>query len=167
MNRGVFSSRSGRMHASACRRLFVVAIASGLAASLVSSPVRAVEPEKLEIVTTSGPLAFSVEVMRTDADRAQGLMFRRYMPQDRGMLFDFEHEAPVMMWMKNTILPLDMVFIGHDGHIVNIAENAEPMSETTIPSAGPVSGVLELNAGTAARLGLKKGDIVHHRMFAN
>ena len=104
--------------------------------------------------------------MRTDADRAQGLMFRRFLPPDRGMLFDFEAEQPVMMWMKNTILPLDMVFIGADGRIVNIAESTEPMSERTIPSEGPVIAVLELNAGAAARAGLKTGDAVRHPMFS-
>lgn len=128
---------------------------------------RAADLEKLEILTAAGPQVFSVEVMRNDAERAKGLMFRRFMPQDRGMLFDFQAEQPVMMWMRNTIIPLDMVFIARDGKIVNIAENSEPMSETTIPSDGPVTAVLELNAGTAARLAIKKGDSVRHAMFGN
>ena len=132
-----------------------------------SWPARAVEPERLEIITAAGPQVFSVEVMRTDADRAQGLMFRRFLPPDRGMLFDFEAEQPVMMWMKNTFIPLDMVFIGKNGHIVSIAENTEPLSETTIPSGGAVAGVLEVPAGTAARTGMKAGDMVRHKMFGN
>ena len=139
-----------------------------LAAAFFAAPsvARAVEPERLEIITAAGRQVFLVEVMRTDADRAQGLMFRRFLPPDRGMLFDFEAEQPVMMWMKNTILPLDMVFIGADGRIVNIAESTEPMSERTIPSQGPVIAVLGLNAGAAARAGLKTGDAVRHPMFS-
>lgn len=121
--------------------------------------------EPLTLVSSSGRHVFQVEVMRNDAQRAQGLMFRRQMAADRGMLFDFEREAPVSMWMKNTYLPLDMIFIDRHGRIVNIAENTEPLSERTIPSAGPVLGVLEVNAGTARRLGLKAGDVVEHSMF--
>ena len=70
-------------------------------------------------------------------------MFRRYLPQDRGMLFDFDVERPVMMWMKNTYLPLDMIFIGHTGKVVGLAENTEPLSEKIIPSGAPAYGVLE------------------------
>lgn len=123
----------------------------------------AVEP--LRIVTASGPQSFSVEVMRTDAERARGLMFRRFLPADRGMLFDFKTEQPVMMWMKNTYIPLDMIFIARDGTITHVAENAEPMSERIISSQGPAFAVLEVNAGTAARLRIRKGDKVEQAMF--
>ena len=122
--------------------------------------------EILQIITASGPQKFSVEVMRTDADRARGLMFRRSMPADRGMLFDFKREEPVMMWMKNTYIPLDMLFMDRSGKIVSIAENAEPLSERTIPSGPPAFAVLEVNAGTAARLGIKPGDRIQHNLFA-
>jgi uncharacterized membrane protein (UPF0127 family) len=121
--------------------------------------------ESLEIVTSSGTHRFSVEVMRTDDQRARGLMHRRFMPEDRGMLFDFKREEPVAMWMKNTYLSLDMVFIDKSGKVVNIAENTEPLSERIIPSAGPVLAVLELNAGTARRIGLKPGDRLRHPLF--
>ncbi|MBM3607913.1 MAG: DUF192 domain-containing protein [Alphaproteobacteria bacterium] len=121
--------------------------------------------EQLTIAGPSGRHVFQVEVMRNDAQRAQGLMFRRQMAADHGMLFDFEREAPVAMWMKNTYLPLDMIFIDRRGRIVNIAENTEPLSERTIPSAGPVLGVLEVNAGTARRLRIRAGDMVEHPMF--
>ena len=121
--------------------------------------------EPLEIVTSTGPHSFSVEVMRTDEQRARGLMHRRFMAQDRGMLFDFKREEPVAMWMKNTYLSLDMVFIDKSGKVVNIAENTEPLSERIIPSAGPVLAVLELNAGTARRIGLKPGDRLRHSLF--
>ena len=129
------------------------------------APAEAQKLEPLDLVTAKGRVHFSVEVMRNDAERAKGLMFRRFLPDDRGMLFDFGGEAPVMMWMKNTILPLDMIFIAKGGEIVTIAENTEPMSERVIPSGGPVLSVLEVNAGTAARLGLKPGDKVVHPLF--
>jgi uncharacterized membrane protein (UPF0127 family) len=87
------------------------------------------------------------------------------MPADRGMLFDFKTEQPVMMWMKNTYLPLDMIFISRDGHVSHVAENAEPLSERIISSNGAVYAVLEVNAGTAAKLGIKPGDRVEHVLF--
>jgi uncharacterized membrane protein (UPF0127 family) len=121
--------------------------------------------EKLTIVTASGPKDFSVEVMRTDAEHEKGLMYRRYLAPDRGMLFEFKAEQQVAFWMKNTYLPLDMLFIARDGHIVNIVQNAEPLSEDVIPSEGKVIGVLEVNGGTAARLGVKVGDTVQHPLF--
>ena len=131
-------------------------------------PLRAEEAlEKLEVVTSDGPHAFSVEVMRTPEQLAQGLMFRRYMPDDRGMMFDFKTEQPVQFWMKNTYLPLDMIFISKAGKIVSIKENAEPLSEKLIPSGGPVLAVLEVNAGTAARIHAKPGDSVRASLFPN
>ena len=121
--------------------------------------------EPLTIVTQSGPRRFDVEVMRDDAGRSRGLMFRRTMAPDHGMLFDFEREEPVTMWMKNTYLPLDMVFIRPDGTISRIAADTEPLSTAIIPSGSPVVAVLELNAGTAAKLGIKAGDQIRHPMF--
>ena len=133
---------------------------------LAASAARAAPAlEKLEFVTHSGVHAFSVEVMRTPAEHARGLMFRRYLPDDRGMLFDFGKVEPVQMWMKNTYIPLDMVFVGRGGEVVSIAADAEPMSERIIPSGGPVLGVVELNAGAAAKIGLAVGDSVRHPMF--
>jgi len=93
--------------------------------------------EKLEIDTASGPRILQVEVMHTEQERERGLMYRKYLPKDRGMLFDFPVEQPVMMWMKNTYIPLDMVFVDHNGRVVGIARNAEPLSETIIPPARP------------------------------
>jgi len=122
--------------------------------------------ETLSITTQGGQRQiFRVEVARNDADRAQGLMFRRSMPADQGMLFDFGRVEPVSMWMQNTYLPLDMLFIRADGTIARIAANTEPLSTRTISSGEPVLSVLELNAGTAARLGIKAGDRVEHPIF--
>ncbi len=157
------------------RDLRLVAVALGLIFSIsaVGAPDMALAQaksadstlESLRIKTATGDHTFSVEVMRTDAERARGLMFRRFMPKDRGMLFDFKTEQPVMMWMKNTYLPLDMVFISRDGVVVNVAENTEPLSERIIPSNAPTYAVLELNAGVASGIGLKPGDHVDHVMF--
>jgi uncharacterized membrane protein (UPF0127 family) len=123
--------------------------------------------ENLEIVTADGPHKFAVEVMRTPEQLSRGLMFRRYMPDDRGMLFDFKTEQPVQFWMKNTYLPLDMIFVSKAGKIVSIAENTEPLSEKLVPSGAPVGSVLEVNAGTAARIHAKPGDTLHGSIFGN
>ena len=122
--------------------------------------------EKLTIATAGGEKIFQVEVMRTMDERARGLMFRRYLPADRGMLFDFAVEAQVAMWMKDTFIPLDMLFIRKDGTISQIAENTEPHSTRTISSTEPVYSVLEINGGMAAKLGIKAGDKVIHPLFS-
>ena len=133
---------------------------------LLAGAVYAQALETLSIATQGGQRqSFRVEVARNDADRAQGLMFRRSMPADQGMLFDFGRVEPVSMWMQNTYLPLDMLFIRPDGTIARIAANTEPLSTRTIPSGEPVLAVLELNAGTASRLGIKPGDRVEHPVF--
>jgi uncharacterized protein len=137
-------------------------VALFLAAAALAQPQK-VEP--LTIVSGSARHAFQVEVMREEADRAQGLMYRRSLAPDRGMLFDFGRVEPVSMWMKNTYLSLDMLFIRPDGTIARIAADTEPLSTRTISSGEPVNGVLELPAGTAARLGIKAGDRVEHPMF--
>ena len=145
----------------------VAIVAQVLVALLVMAlaPARASDLEKLEFATSSGVHAFSVEVMRTPAEQAKGLMFRRYMPDGRGMLFAFNRDEPAAMWMKNTYIPLDMVFVARDGRVVNIAADTEPLSERTIPSGGSAWGVVELNAGAAAKMGLAVGDKVRHPIF--
>ena len=122
--------------------------------------------EQLDIVTSSGAHPFFVEVMRTEAERERGLMFRRSLPQDHGMLFDFDTERPVQMWMKNTYIGLDMIFISRNGKVVGLAEDTEPLSERIISSGAPAAGVIELNAGAAARIGLRIGDRVRHPLFS-
>ncbi|MCZ8100055.1 MAG: DUF192 domain-containing protein [Burkholderiales bacterium] len=128
-------------------------------------PAAAQALEKLVIQTASGPRAFDVEVMRTDDERAKGLMNRRYLPAERGMLFDFKVDQPVSMWMMNTYIPLDMLFIRKDGTIARIAEMTEPLSTRTIASGESVVGVLEINGGLSAKLGIKAGDKVQHAIF--
>ena len=121
--------------------------------------------EALVIVSGGTRHAFQVEVMRTPEQRAKGLMYRNYMPADRGMLFDFKQVEPVAMWMQNTYISLDMLFIRADGTVARIAERAEPLSTRTIPSGEPVLSVLEVNAGIAEKLGIKPGDKVEHPLF--
>ena len=138
-------------------RRFLCAVTLAFAA-LVHMPAWAAELEPLAIETADGgTLKFDVEVMRTDADRMRGLMFRRDLPPDRGMLFEFPGKEPIQMWMKNTYLPLDMIFF-RDGRVLSIAENTEPLSERIISSAGNATQVIEVNAGTAQRLKIKVGD---------
>jgi len=137
----------------------------GLLTLASSSAARAQNLDRLEILTASGAHAYSVEIANTEQSRELGLMNRRFMPADRGMLFEFPKEEPVAFWMKNTFIPLDMIFIRHDGAVICVTANAEPLSEATIPCDGPVDGVLELNGGVAASIGLRPGDKVRHPFF--
>ena len=121
--------------------------------------------ETLQIVTATGTHDFQVEIAKDEASRARGLMDRRFMPADHGMLFEFDREAPESFWMKNTYIPLDMIFISRAGVVTNIVANAEPLSERAIPSGPPCMAVLELNGGAAASIGLKVGDTVRHPFF--
>jgi uncharacterized membrane protein (UPF0127 family) len=159
----MFSTRFVSAAAVACLMLFAAPVPAVRAQAPARAAASAGEP--LTIVTKAGPKRFNVEVMRDDAGRSRGLMFRRNMAADHGMLFDFERDEPVTMWMKNTYLPLDMVFIRPDGTISRIAANTEPLSTAIIPSGSPVSAVLELNAGTAAKLGIQPGDRIEHPLF--
>jgi len=124
------------------------------------SPLTDFKRDALTIKSADGVHNFQIEVATDDAHREQGLMFRHSMAPDAGMLFIYDKSQPVAMWMKNTDLPLDMLFIAADGHIVNIRQRAVPYSTEVIPSAGPVKEVLELNGGTVSRLGIKSGDKV-------
>jgi len=109
---------------------------------------------------------FEVELAVTPQQQTQGLMFRRALKADAGMLFDFHKVKPVAMWMKNTLLPLDMIFIADDGRIAGIAERTIPQSLDIISSPGAVRAVLEVNGGTAEKLGLKVGDRVDYPLFS-
>ena len=124
--------------------------------------------EPLQIVTHDGHVhRFRVEIADNDATRERGLMFRKSLGPDVGMLFDFKTSQNVSFWMKNTLIPLDMVFIDQRGVVVNVAAKATPMSEANIPSGAPVVGVLEIRGGRAAELGIQRGDQVHERIFSN
>lgn len=157
--------RDAPCHRRASSHFCIVGFAFGLL--LHSLPAHAGEGtfEPLSIVTATGPHQFSVEVMRTQPELEKGLMFRKSMPADRGMLFDFQHEQAVMMWMRNTYIPLDMIYIARTGRVVGIIANAKPLSDQILSVLTPTFAVLELNGGTAAKIGLKVGDMVHDPIF--
>ena len=117
--------------------LFLLSLLMIAPAAAGEPKVLPTDPEKLSIMTSDGTVSFSVELALTPEDRASGLMFRRSMAADHGMLFRFERSRPVMMWMKNTPLPLDMLFIDDAGVVIRIAENTTPYSETIVASVGP------------------------------
>ncbi|RTL54732.1 MAG: DUF192 domain-containing protein [Bradyrhizobiaceae bacterium] len=142
------------------------AFAAALIACLaLYQPARAAQTQPLEIVTKSGVHVFTVEMAVSDEERAKGLMYRKSLPDGRGMLFDFSPEQYVQMWMKNTYIPLDMIFIRGDGTVLSIAENTTPLSEKIIDSGGLAKGVLEVIAGTARKYGIAPGDKVAHPLF--
>jgi uncharacterized membrane protein (UPF0127 family) len=134
-------------------------------AVLLSARAEAAEFQTLEIVTRQGVQVFAIEFAATEEERATGLMYRRELPEGRGMLFDFSPQREVAMWMKNTYISLDMIFIRADGRIHRIAENTEPESTRLIQSQGPVKAVLEVAAGTTRRLVIAPGDKVGHPLF--
>nr|WP_187399402.1 DUF192 domain-containing protein [Bradyrhizobium paxllaeri] len=143
-----------------------LAAASAVVVTLCASPAaRAASFQPLEIVTKSGVQVFSVEMATTEEEKTQGLMHRKELPDGKGMLFDFSPEQQISMWMKNTYIPLDMIFIRADGRILRIAENTEPMSTKIISSGGLARGVLEVIAGTAQKYGIQPGDRVAHPLF--
>lgn len=121
----------------------------------------------LEVVASSGVHHFTVEMALGDEERSIGLMHRRELASDGGMLFDFGRDEIVTMWMKNTILSLDMVFIKADGTVAHVVERTTPFSLATISSRVEVRAVLEVAAGTVKRLGVKQGDRIRNVIFGN
>jgi uncharacterized protein len=138
----------------------ILAIAAAAYLVVLLPAARGAELQTLEIASKTGVHVFSVELAVTDEERERGLMFRRSVPELTGMLFDFKRDQEVTMWMKNTYVSLDMIFIQSDGRIRRIAENTEIESLKIIPSGGPVRAVLEVAAGTARKLGIAPGDRV-------
>ncbi len=129
--------------------------------SAAGGPALAAKRQPLKIATAAGARSFSVELAATGPALDRGLMYRRSLPAGQGMLFDFGSEQRITMWMKNTYLPLDMIFIGVDGRISRIAANTKPLS-TSLISGGRARYVLEVNAGAARKLGITVGDRVSH-----
>ncbi len=154
---GIRGLRAGR----AAAALLALSLGCGLAAN----PTQAADMQTLEIVTKSGVKVFNVEIARTTEERERGLMYRKELPDGQGMLFDFSPQQEVSMWMKNTYVSLDMIFIQADGRILRIAENTKPLSERIISSGGPVKAVLEVVAGTARKDGIAAGDRVAGPLF--
>jgi len=123
------------------------------------------EKSQLDIVTAAGAKTFQIEIARTPGQQAQGLMYRRRMAADAGMLFPYDAPRRLAFWMKNTYIPLDLLFIGADGRISSIQERAVPHSLEPIRSRGKALAVLELNGGTVSRLKIKLGDLIKHPVF--
>lgn len=144
----------------------VLALVVCLAATPAGRPQTGLRVEPLEVVTMQGVQRFRVEIADTDATRQTGMMWRTRVGPNEGMLFDFK--APrdgVAFWMKNTLIPLDIIFISPQGRIVSIARNTTPLSLTPIPAGGTVLGVLEVGGGRAAAVGMLPGDLVRQRIF--
>jgi uncharacterized protein len=134
----------------------------------VSTPEPGVVLEPLEVVTPTATYRFQVEIADDEPERQRGLMHRERMAEDRGMLFLFPGPPrPQGFWMKNTLIPLDIIYLQPDGRILSIARRTTPLSEAPIPSNGPASAVLEINGGLSDRLGIAPGDQIRHRAFPN
>jgi len=135
---------------------------AALALALFLAPAAMADDTALVLHSDTGDYAFKVEVVDTPEGRARGLMYVTELAEDAGMLFDFKQESPVSFWMRNTFIPLDMIFVGADGVIKNIHVNARPHDPTGIPSDGPVRFVLEIPGGRSVEIGLKAGDTMEH-----
>ncbi|SFI51395.1 hypothetical protein SAMN02799626_00003 [Caulobacter sp. UNC279MFTsu5.1] len=157
--------------------LVVLALVSG---TLAASPAQAwqarpkpaavaVTPssklDTVEILTSRGRVRFTVELAVTKAEQERGLMFRKALAPDRGMLFPYNPPQRAAFWMKNTLIPLDILYIAPDGRVLSIARNAVPHDETPLPSGGVIRGVLEIPGGRAAQLGILPGDRVLNKIF--
>lgn len=140
----------------------IAAQPAGAQEPLVANPALATIP--LGLNTGGHKYKYVVEVARTTTEQARGLMLRKTMPRDHGMIFTLAPPRDAAFWMEGTILPLDIIFIAPDRSVQRIAANAVPFSKAEIPSGGPVAAVLELNAGEAARIGLRPGDKVDYSL---
>jgi uncharacterized membrane protein (UPF0127 family) len=150
-------------------RALGLVLALGLAACAQPAPrvdaVSGLELEQLTVETANGPVHFTVEIADDERERNQGLMYRRSLADDRGMLFHFQQPEHASFWMRNTMISLDIIFVGTDGRVLNIAERTTPYSDAPIPSSGLTRGVLEIRGGRAEELGIRPGDRVRHRIF--
>ena len=148
-------------------RLFAVIFAFAVSFGLIQDAAQSagLVQTPLTIETAGGPRNFTVEIADNDLTRERGLMFRTALAADRGMLFDFITPQETSFWMKNTLIPLDMLFVRADGVIANIKADAKPGDLTPIPSDGPIRAVIEIAGGGAAKLGIKPGDRVKHPIF--
>ncbi|WP_108397649.1 DUF192 domain-containing protein [Devosia submarina] len=143
-----------------CFAAFTIALVSAGTATAYAAD------NELTLHTATGEYRFNVEVVDTAETRAQGLMFRTELADDAGMLFDFKEEREVSFWMQNTLIPLDMIFVGADGIVDTIHVNARPQDPTSIPSQVPVQFVLEIPGGRSVEIGLKPGDKMDHDRVA-
>ena len=150
-------------------RRFALSAPLAIAALAARAQEAEVQFKRSSLIVSAGgrDIKFEVELATNDAERSRGLMYRKQLGAYDGMLFDFYQEMPVSFWMKNTLIPLDMVFIAADGTVKHVHANAVPLSTDAVPSRFPVRAVLEINGGSAALLGIKPGDKVKHPIFGN
>lgn len=146
--------------------LFVLLSVVATTPSFAQSPV-AFDESILEIKTSRDIIAIDVEMAISPQQKSYGLMYRKSMPENHGMLFVYSPPQIATMWMKNTYIPLDMLFIRADGVIENIIQRTVPHSLDVLSATGKVIGVLELNAGSVTKLGIKAGDTITHEVFNN
>ena len=161
-----FASMVARLRSCGWMMLSLGAAIAVLVTLCVNPAAQAASIQPLEIATKSGVRVFSVEMATTEEEKQTGLMYRKELADGKGMLFDFSPEQQISMWMKNTYISLDMIFIRADGRILRIAENTEPLSTKIISSGGLAKGVLEVAAGTAQKYGIQPGDRVAHPLFS-
>jgi len=147
------------------RRTAPVVLALMLLAGGFAGPAAAMKRDTLKLHTKGGVKTINVEITETQEEKAKGLMFRTHLEDTDSMLFFYERPMEITMWMRNTLIPLDMVFIRPDGVVHRIEAWTKPFSEEIISSHAPVSACLELAGGAAERLGLKPGDRVEHPLF--
>lgn len=139
---------------------------AALLCGLGTSALAQCQDSRVELRGDWGQLSFNIELADTAEERARGLMFRENMARSAGMLFVYEHPQRVAFWMKNTLIPLDMIFVEADGRISHIHENAIPGDLTPIPGGDTVFAVLEINAGLASQYGFSVGDQLRHKVFS-
>ena len=161
-------SHSPPVHRPVLHRVRVMVIgALFCAAGAAAAASVSFEESPLTVDGANGQFEFVVELAVSPAQRSQGLMFRESLEEDRGMLFDFGRPQRASMWMRNTYVPLDMLFIASDGRITQIAANTQPLSDAVVASREPVRAVLELRGGVSAKLGIEPGDRVIHPLFGD
>jgi uncharacterized membrane protein (UPF0127 family) len=146
--------------------LLVMGLPSPAARASAAGPLDTQKSQAITVVTQNGDQSFTAEFANTPAQRDRGLMFRTRLPERQGMLFYFGRDQEIRMWMKNTLIPLDMIFIQNDGRIHRIEHNTKPGSLRPISSNGPVRAVLEMSAGTSKKYGIVPGDRVIHQLFS-
>jgi uncharacterized membrane protein (UPF0127 family) len=162
----MLSTNQPRIRSRAAHRAALLLAGSALVAAMALPLDAKMRQERLWLLTGTGQeTPIDVEIADDPKEKQLGLMFRTELPQGSGMLFPYGSPREITMWMRNTYIPLDMVFIRPDGTVHRIEERAEPLSDRVITSQGPVSAVLELPGGDAERLGLKPGDRVRHAIF--
>ncbi|WP_085796384.1 DUF192 domain-containing protein [Falsiruegeria litorea] len=133
----------------------------------VSSVAATCQADAVTLKNDQAEIRFSIELAQTPEERSRGLMFREHLPARAGMLFVFEHPQRVAFWMKNTLIPLDMIFVDRTGTVTHVHQGAIPGDETPIPGGDQVYSVLEINAGLAARYGISNGTVLRHKVFSN